>query len=350
MTPILTPAQDLGAGDEQQQAFDTPHRPDTTSTRYTLWTEHHDQETADLNPCAQRLYRWLLERAAGGTEQEVDLEEFQYSTSSQKREKGYHIKHILRSFASLLTAGFVVVTRPYTNRVMRLVVRHAGSIRAIQLGQKSSQRNFQVPERTQSFQSEPETLMAPSSIQRNLQNSQIPKEGEGCDDELLEEIEAVIANAPFVQDSNEPESFPRIEPAVESKFSAPVARAVLERLRNLGIPPATEVRSLVARIPETQLERNISALEEEAATKGLKSPIAAFKYFVVNNCQPCNDRQAWWNRAAAALGKQQRDRLIQSVTEHLSEVVVMFTNGRRLALAEAQGMTWEAIAALGEMP
>jgi hypothetical protein len=45
---------------QKQQAFDTPHRPDTTSTRYTLWIEHHDLETADLKPCAQRLYRWLL--------------------------------------------------------------------------------------------------------------------------------------------------------------------------------------------------------------------------------------------------------------------------------------------------
>ncbi len=348
MTPILTPAQDLVARDDQQQAFGTPHRPDTTSTRYTLWTEHHDQETADLNPCTQRLYRWLLERAAGGTEQEVDLEEFQYSTSSQKREKGYHIKHILRSFANLLTAGFVVVTRTYTNRVMRLVVRHAGLLKPIQLGQKSSQRNLKVPERTDSFKSEPETLMTPSSIQRISEDPQTPKDGEGCDDELLEEIQAVIANAPFMQDSDEPESSPPIEPAVEDKFSAPIARAILERLRSLSIPLSSEVRSLVVKTPVEQLEHNVSALEEESATKGLKLPIAAFKYFVLNNCQPRNDRQSWWNRAAAALGKQQRDQLIQSVTEYAGAIWIMFTNGRRIALAQAQGMTWEAIAALGE--
>ena len=350
MTPILTPAQDLVAGDDQQQAFGTPHRPDTTSTRYTLWTEHHDQETADLNPCAQRLYRWLLERAAGGTEQVVDLKEWKYSTSSQKRQKGYHIKQILRSFTNLLTAGFVVVTRTYTNRVMRLVVRHAGLLKPIQLGQKSSFRNLKVPERTDSFQSEPETLMAPSSIQRNSENPQIPVESGCCDDEGLEEIKAALANAPFMQSSDEPESSPPIELSVEDKFSAPIARTILDRLRHLGIPPATEVRSLVAQTPEVQLERNVSALEEEATTKGLKSPIAAFKYFVTHNCQPQNDRQAWWNKAAAALGKQQRNCLIQSVTEYAGEVLVMFTNGRRLALAQAQEMTWEAITALEEMP
>jgi len=72
--------------------------------------------------------------------------------------------------------------------------------------------------------------------------------------------------------------------------------------------------------------------------------------FVTHNCQPRNDRQSWWNRAASALGKQRRDQLIQAVTEYAGEVVIMFTNGQRLLLAQAQGMTWEAIATLGEMP
>jgi len=252
MTPILTPAQDLVAGDYKQQAFGTPHRPDTTSTRYTLWTEHHDRETADLNPCAAKLYRWLLERAAGGIEQEVDLEEFQHYSSSQKREKGYHIKHILRSFASLLTAGFVIVTRTYTSRVMRLIVRHAGSLRPIQLGQKSSQRNFQVPERTNSFPSEPETIDSPFSIQSSSENPQTLEAGGSCDSENLEEVKAAITNAPFMQDSNEQEASPPIEASVEEKFSAPVARSILERLRTLSIPPTTEVRSLVAKTPQAQ--------------------------------------------------------------------------------------------------
>ncbi len=332
-----------------QEGFKNPHRPDTTGIRYTLWTEQHDRETADLNPCAQRLYRWLLERAAGGVEQEVDLEEFQHSTISQKREKGYHIKHVLRSFASLLTADFVAVTRPYTNRIMRLIVRHAGSLKPIQLGQKSSPQNFQVPERTNLYQSEAETLTTSSPIQRNSESPQTAVES-GCCDEGLESIQSALANAPFMQDSDESESPSLIEPPGDDKFSAPVARAVLERLRSLSIPLSSEVRSLVAQTQVEQLERNVSALEEEAATKGLKLPIAAFKYFVVHNCQPCNDRQSWWNRAAVALGKQQRDLLLQSVTEYAGEVVVMFTNGRRIALTQAQGMTWEAIATLGEMP
>ena len=297
---------------QKQQAFDTPHRPDTTGIRYTLWTEQHDIETADLNPCTQRLYRWLLERAAGGTEQEVDLEEFQYSTSSQKRQKGYHIKHILRSFTNLLTAGFVLVTRTYTNRVMRLVVRHAGLLKPIQLGQKSSQRNLKVPERTDSCQFKPETLIAPSSIQRDSESTQTAKEEGCCDGEKLEEIRAVKgADAPFMQDDSEQQSSPTVEPVEKSKFSAPVARTILERLREMNIPLSQEVRTLVANTPVAQLERNIKALEEEAATKGLNSPIAAFKYFVAYNCQPRNDRQSWWNRASSALGKQRRDCLIQ---------------------------------------
>jgi len=164
----------------------------------------------------------------------------------------------------------------------------------------------------------------------------------------LEEIKAVIANAPFMQNDSEPEPSLPVEPAVKDKFSAPLARAILERLRSLSIPISEDVRSLVAKTPVEQLERNVSALEEEAATKGLKSPIAAFKYFVINDCQPRNDRQSWWNRAAAALGKERRDRLIQAVTEYAGSTWVMFNNERRLALTQAQGMTWEEIAALGE--
>ena len=349
MTPILTQEHPPEALHQQQEAFNTPHRPDTTGIRYTLWTEQHDLETADLNPCAQRLYRWLLERAAGGTEQEVDLEEFQQSTLTQKREKGYHIKHVLRSFTSLLSAGFVIVTRAYSRRVMRLIVRHAGSLKPIQLRQKSSQRNLKVPKRTDSCQFEPENPISPSSIQRDAESTQTPVAGGDCDKEELEEIQEAITDAPFMQDGSEQQSSSPIEPPRERKFSAAVTLTILERLRTLSIPLSEEVRSLVAKTPEAQMERNVSALEEEAAFKGLKSPIAAFKYFVMNNCQPRNDRQSWWNRAAAALGKQQRERLIQFVTEYLGEVAIMFTNGRRLALTQAQGMSWEAIASLGEM-
>jgi hypothetical protein len=70
----------------------------------------------------------------------------------------------------------------------------------------------------------------------------------------------------------------------------------------------------------------------------------------MNNCQPRNDRQSWWNRAAVALGKQRRDLLIQSVIEYAGATWVMFTNGHRVTLQEVQGLSWEAIATLGEMP
>lgn len=170
----------------------------------------------------------------------------------------------------------------------------------------------------------------------------------GGEQEELEQIRAAIADAPFLQDTNEPESSPPAEPPVESKFSAAVVRTILERLRTLGISPTNEVMKLIAQTPETQLERNVSALEEEATTNPLKSPIAAFKYFITNNCQPRNDHQSWWNSAATALGQERRDRLIQAVFEYAGEEVVLFTNGQRLPLAQALLMSWEAIAALGE--
>jgi hypothetical protein len=173
--------------------------------------------------------------------------------------------------------------------------------------------------------------------------------GEEICEEEIQQIEAIIADAPFMNDGGQ-DSKPVEKPSDKEKFSATIARTVLERLGNLNIPPTQEVRSLVAQIPEAQLERNISALEEEAATKGLKSPIGAFKYFIKNNCQPRDERQSWLHRAAAALGKERRDRLIQVVTEYAGALRVFFTNGRQIALAEAQGMTWEAIAALGDEP
>ena len=153
-----------------------------------------------------------------------------------------------------------------------------------------------------------------------------------------------------MQNALEPESSPPLEPSISSKLDAPDPRTTLERLRTLGISLTTDVRSLVAKTPDSQLERNVLALEDEAATKGLKSPIAAFKYFVTHNCQPRlnSSRQSWWNTAAAALGKERRDRLIQGVTEYAGEEVVMFTSGRRLPLAQAQSMTWSAIADAGE--
>jgi len=227
------------------------------------------------------------------------------------------------------------------------VLNHAGPTKEIE--KKFEPPKFNLHSTKQICGFEPETLINPSSIQRNSSDTQTPVESGCCDDEGLEEIKAAIANAPFMQDDSELSPSPPIEPAVESKFSAPIARAILEGLRSLSIPLSEDVLELVAQTPIAQLERNVSALEEEAATKGLKSPIAAFKYFVINNCQPRHDRQSWWNRASSALGREQRDRLLQSVTEYAGEVVVMFTNGRRLALTQAQGMTWEAIATLGEM-
>lgn len=111
-----------------------------------------------------------------------------------------------------------------------------------------------------------------------------------------------------------------------------------------------EVRLLVQNtlLALSQIKCNVSAQEEEAASKGLKSPIAAFKYFVKNDCHPRNDPKSWWIRAVAALGKKRFDQLIQAVTKYAGTVRIFFTNGQQLTLAQAQGMSWEAIATFGE--
>lgn len=188
-----------------------------------------------------------------------------------------------------------------------------------------------------------------SSIESFLNSDTTPKPDEGgemCEEVWREEeIRAVIADAPFMEDGDQESQSVECSSDKE-KFSAAVARDFLERLRNLDVPLTFEVRSLVAATPEAKLTRNVSALEEEAATKGLKSPIAAFKHFVKNNCQPRDERCSWLRRAAAALGDQHK--LIQAVTEYAGAIRVFFTNGRSITLAQAQGMTWEEIAALGE--
>jgi hypothetical protein len=149
-------------------AFDTPHRPDTTGVRYTLWTEQHDNAAADLTPCAARLYRWMLEQAPGGVSQSVDLEDFQSSTICRKRQAGYHIKHILRSFKELVEAGLARVTRWYGNckRIFNVVVRHSGAIRPIQLSErKNSRKQEKILHGSKKFQSEAENRIPPFSIQ-----------------------------------------------------------------------------------------------------------------------------------------------------------------------------------------
>ena len=148
-------------------AFNTPHRPDTTGVRYTLWTTNHDQVAGDLTPCASRLYRWLLQQAAGGVKQTVDLEDFQQSTVCRKRQTGYHIKHIVRSFKELLKAELACVMRWYGHckRIFDVIVRHIGAVKEIPpLGRKSNRKYGEVRGGAKKFQTEAETAIPPYSL------------------------------------------------------------------------------------------------------------------------------------------------------------------------------------------
>lgn len=163
-----------------------------------------------------------------------------------------------------------------------------------------------------------------------------------------EEILVAITNAFLMKDVEDLQKpSPKTEHKRETNFSAAATRDFLRRLRDLNVPMTEEVRGLVQKTPETQMERNVSAMEEESHAKGLRSPIAAFKHFVKNNCQPRDDAKSWFDRAATALGKERRDRLIQAVTEYAGVVYVFFKNGQQIALTAAQSMSWGAIADLG---
>jgi len=170
--------------------------------------------------------------------------------------------------------------------------------------------------------------------------------GENFEETTEVEFPATLASSPFIQDVREQESSPTMEPPVK-EFSAAKTRELLQRLRNLGVPLTADVLHLVSQTPEVQLALNITALEEEAEAKGLRSPLAAAKHFIKNNLKPRDERQSWWSRAAAALGKERLNQLISAVTEYAGAVRIFFANGRHLTLQEAQGMTWEAIAQVG---
>jgi len=308
MQPISTPEHPTVA-----------HRPALAPhQQYVQWTEHHQHQAQGLPPCAIYLWQYLLYKYPGGVPQEIDLEEIRVEISLG-RSKIYCVQSLKNALWNyLVPKGLVEVVKQFTKRIMRVVANHAGPTKEIENKFEPPKFNLHSPKQIRQF--EPETTEITSSIQSCSENPQIPVESEDSDQEELKEIQAAIANAPFMQDGDESSASPTVEPPVEAKFSAPVARDLLERLRHLNVPLTFDVRSLIAKTSEAQLEPNISALEEEAATKGLKSPIAAFKYFVMNNCQPrLWDRQSWWNRAAVALGKERRNRLIQAVFDTKSK-------------------------------
>jgi len=260
--------------------FDAPHRPDTTGVRYTLWTREHDKQTADLPPCAAKLYRWLLENAAGGIEQEVELEDFQKFSVSPKRPKGYHIKHIIRSFAELLTAGLVLVKRKYTKRILRLVVRHVGVIKQIE--QKCSVQDKKVPQETEVF---PPTHLSPDSVVpnnrefRDYQKSTTLTQSEVVD--FSEQEEGVSTNL-SVEDKNldeplhkETEDIPEGNPSFAVPRLEDEKRQLLAEIRSLQIPLTPYLQQLVWRSSVAAIKNALAAFIDQQE-KGNVRVSAAF--------------------------------------------------------------------------
>lgn len=177
--------------------------------------------------------------------------------------------------------------------------------------------------------------------------------GGGAEEESAEKVKAAIANSPFMQEDictdppKQPESSSQDKSSAAASESNNNQITIFHRLRDLGVVATRKVRILIKETSPDQLERNLLALEEEAAAKGLKKPVAAFMSCVEDNWQPRNDRETWWQRATEALGKERRDRLIAHVTELWGRIVVCFTNGHQIPLDEALGMSWDALAQLG---
>jgi hypothetical protein len=105
---------------------------------------------------------------------------------------------------------------------MRVVANHAGPTKEIEKKFESSKFNLHIPKQSQQF--EPETAEITSSIQSSSENPQTPVGSGCCDNEELKEIQAALADAPFMQDDSEQESSPPIETPAQKEFSAAVTR------------------------------------------------------------------------------------------------------------------------------
>lgn len=284
-------------------AFETPHRPDTTGVRYTIWTAHHDRTASDLTPCAAQLYRWLLEQAPGGVNQTVELEDFQQSTVCRKRQAGYHIKHILRSFKELIEAGLAWVNRWYGNskRVFDVVVRHSGTIRPIQLPErKNSRRQEKIPSGEKMFQSEAETLIPPSYIQSlsNTTNTHPPHPAAVLEKKREEEEE----NSQEVMNYQTPQS---VDEEVESEIQEPIdfgednfsARAEheekLDKIDDAGIRLNAQIKALVRDFTLEEVKNAIAYYRQTKRTKESKGQRIDRPAGWFTDCL----RQRWWQTA-----------------------------------------------------
>ena len=296
-------------------AFDTPHRPDTTGVRYTLWTEQHDNAAADLTPCAARLYRWMLEQAPGGVSQSVDLADFQSSTICRKRQAGYHIKHILRSFKELVEAGLARVTRWYGNckRIFNVVVRHSGAIRPIQLEErKNSRKQEKILHGSKKFQSEAETCIPPFPIQSNSKDSTdthpphpaavLLKSYEEEEEETSLEV-MKCQTQPSVEEEVELEPVELINLG-EDKFSARAEQEEkLDRIDDAGIRLNAQLEALVRDFSLEEIKRAIAYYLQTKRTKESKGEKIDRPAGWLTDCL----RQRWWQTAPPEKTREQEE-------------------------------------------
>jgi hypothetical protein len=288
----------------ENMVFDTPHRPDTTGVRYTIWTEQHDNAAADLTPCAARLYRWMLEQAPGGVSHIVELADFQSSTICRKRQAGYHIKHILRSFKELVEAGLARVTRWYGNgkRIVDVVVRHSGAIRPIQLSErKNSRKHSKILHGSKKFQSEAETSIPPSliqSISKNSTDTHPPHPAavleKKCEEKEETSQEVMESQTPqSVEEEVELETEEPIAPG-EDKFSSRAEHEEkLDRIDEVGIRLNAQLEALVRDFTLEEVKQAIAYYRQTKRTKESKGQKIDRPAGWFTDCL----RQRWWQTA-----------------------------------------------------
>jgi hypothetical protein len=298
----------------ENMVFDTPHRPDTSGVRYTIWTEQHDNAAADLTPCAARLYRWMLEQAAGGVSQNVDLADFLRSTVCKKRQAGYHIKHILRSFKELVNAGLARVTRWYGNskRIFDVVVRHSGAIRPIQLEErKNSRKHSKILHGSKKFQSEAETRIPPSfiqSISKNSTDTHPPHPAavleKKCEEKEETSPEVMESQTPqSVEEEVELETEEPIDPG-EDKFSSRAEHEEkLDRIDEVGIRLNAQLEALVRDFTLEEVKNAIAYYRQTKRTKESKGQKIDRPAGWFTDCL----RQRWWQTAPPSKTREEEE-------------------------------------------
>lgn len=118
----------------------------------------------------------------------------------------------------------------------------------------------------------------------------------------------------------------------------------LEELKLNRVEVGSQELIWIAKKFPDRLHSAVAAWLQWAKTEKVEKPTRSLIAAIKNNWQPkLTPREAWWQDAAIAWGRERRDRLLDGVVDGW----IYFKNKQRLALDKAVGMSWDELAQLG---